>query len=367
MIVMNGAASDVCLRASPILEPISNIDPGHLACINLERLMLNFAPIGHLRRLAPALAFAASTLIGSTAWAQTQEQVPGYYRKAVGDSVVTAIYDGYIDLNPGHLKGLTPKEVQTLVAREFQAKEQLIQTAVNAYVVQMGKKLILIDSGSSDCFGPTMGRMVDNIRAAGFQPEDIQDVLLTHMHPDHACGVTLPNGKAAFPNATVWAERKDAAYWLDDKTVARLPKGQGEFVAMAQKAIAPYASKGQFKTFSAGEQLLPGVRALASHGHTPGHTSYVLTSGAETLLLWGDIVHFHAVQLPHPEVTIEVDVDPAKAVQSRQNILALAAKNRWWVAAAHHPFPGIGHIRQEAVGYSWVPVEYGPVRRSDVK
>lgn len=329
--------------------------------------MFSFGILGKFRRILPSALLAAATISTSAAWSQTQEQVPGYYRKAVGDYVVTAVYDGYIDLNPGHLKGLTPSEVQALVAHEFQAKEQLIQTAVNAYLVQMGKKLILVDSGSSDCFGPTMGRMVENIRAAGFRPEDIQDVLLTHMHPDHACGVTLPDGTAAFPNAIVWAEAKDAAFWLNDKTAARLPAGQGEFVTMAKKAIAPYASKGRFKQFNAGDILFPGVRALGSHGHTPGHTSYVLTSGNETLLLWGDIVHFHAVQLPHPEVTIEVDVDPPAAVRSRKAILEQAAENRWLVAAAHHPFPGIGHIRRETVGYSWVPVEYGPVRRGELK
>lgn len=323
--------------------------------------------IRSLKTILPALALSASVLGSSYVSAADLQQVPGYYRKAVGEYVVTAIYDGYIDLNPDHLKGLNQEQVQSLVAREFQAKHSDIQTAVNAFLVQFKDKLVLIDSGSSDCFGPTMGRMVENIRAAGYSPADVNAVLLTHMHPDHACGVTNPDGSAAFPNATVWAEKKDADFWLNDASMKRLPESQGVFVTMAKKAIAPYAASGRFKVFNPGDEIFDGLLSIASNGHTPGHTSYLLGTGKEKMLLWGDIVHFHAVQLPHPEVTIEVDVDPKAAIKSRQNILALAANNQWLVAAAHHPFPGIGHVRREAKGYSWVPTEYGPVYRQDAK
>lgn len=320
-----------------------------------------------LHTILLALIVPTITLGSLNASASDLEQVPGFYRKAVGEYVVTAIYDGYIDLDPKHLKGLRQNEIQALVAREFQAKNSQIQTAVNAFLVQFKDKLLLVDSGSSNCFGPTMGRMVENIKASGYNPTDVDAVLLTHMHPDHACGVTNPDGTAAFPNATVWAEKKDADFWLDDASMKNLPASQGVFVTMAKKAIAPYASSGRFKVFNPGDELFSGLRSIASNGHTPGHTSYLLGTGKEKMLVWGDIVHFHAVQLPHPEVTIEVDVNPKAAVQSRQNILAMAANNQWLVAAAHHPFPGLGHVRREAKGYSWVPTEYGPIFRQESK
>lgn len=319
------------------------------------------------RRILPALALSAATLASMHASATDLQQVPGFYRKAVGEYVVTAVYDGYIDLNSKNLNGLTQTQIQSLIVREFQAKSGEVQTAVNAFLVQFKDKLVLIDSGSSDCFGPTMGRMVENIKAAGYNPADVNAVLLTHMHPDHACGVTNPDGTAAFPNATVWAEKKDAEFWLDDASMKRLPDSQGVFVTMAKKAIAPYAANGRFKVFNPGDEIFSGLLSVASNGHTPGHTSYLLGNGKEKMLIWGDIVHFHAVQLPHPEVTIEVDVDPKSAIKSRKNILALAADNKWLVAAAHHPFPGIGHVRREAKGYSWVPTEYGPLYRDDAK
>jgi len=303
-------------------------------------------------------AFLSITMAHAAAPVE-QAQVPGFYRQQVGEAVVTAVYDGYVALDPKSLTGLSQQQIQQNIARLFQAKNAAIQTAVNAFVVRIGSNLVLIDSGSADCFGPTMGRMLENLKAAGFKPEDIDTVLLTHMHPDHACGITTPDGKAAFPNATIWASSKDADFWLNSASAARLPEGQRSFVKMAQDAVAPYSSKGRFKTFKDGDAIVPGISVVPSNGHTPGHSSYLVSSGAEKLLVWGDIVHFHAVQLPHPEVTIEVDVEPKGAVASRKRILAETARKKWLVAAAHHPFPGLGHVRKEGKGYAWVPVEYG--------
>jgi glyoxylase-like metal-dependent hydrolase (beta-lactamase superfamily II) len=319
--------------------------------------MLNksFKKLGVIGVLSAVVLGAASV---TAAPANSFEQAAGYYRQMMGDAVVTAVYDGYIDLNPQHLSGMSQAEIHKHILNEYQKASPMVQTAVNAFLVRANDQLILIDSGSSDCFGPTMGRMVDNIRAAGFAPEEISAVLLTHMHPDHACGVTLPDGKAAFPNATVWAAKRDADYWLDVNQEKNLPVDQRPFFKMARDAVAPYVAAGRFKTFEDGAPIVPGVEALPSHGHTPGHTSYLLSSGAQKMLVWGDIVHVHSVQLAHPEVTIAVDVDPKAAIASRQQLLAKAAKERWMVAAAHLPFPGIGHIRKETKGYSWIPAEY---------
>jgi glyoxylase-like metal-dependent hydrolase (beta-lactamase superfamily II) len=289
-------------------------------------------------------------------------QAPGFYRQRVGSSLITAVYDGYVYLNTTALSGLNAAEIQTLVARMFQSRTGVVQTAVNAFLVETGSQLVLVNSGSSDCFGPTMGRMIDNVRAAGYDPKDVDAVLLTHMHPDHACGVTSPDGKPNFPNATIWADKDDAAFWLNTGSGTQLPEGQRAFIDMARKAIAPYAEAGRFKTFDDGAEVIPGFRSIATAGHTPGHTSYLMGRGDDAVLLWGDIVHFHAVQLQHPEVTIEVDRNPAAAITTRRRILAQVADRRWWIATAHLPFPGIGHIRKDAAGYSYVPAEYAPLR-----
>jgi glyoxylase-like metal-dependent hydrolase (beta-lactamase superfamily II) len=135
---------------------------------------------------------------------------------------------------------------------------------------------------------------------------------------------------------------------------------------MARDAVAPYRAAGRFRTFSAsagaGDELVPGVRAVPEFGHTPGHVGYLFTSGKEKLLLWGDVIHSHAVQFRSPQVAIEFDTDSHQAVITRNRVLADAARDKLWVGGAHLPFPGIGHVRREQVGYTWVPVEYGPIR-----
>lgn len=287
-----------------------------------------------------------------------EAQVPGFYRQQVGQAVVTAIYDGYGKVDPKDLAGLSQGQIQRNITRQFQAANAPIRTAFNAFVVRIGSQLVLIDSGAADCFGPTAGRLLANLKAANITPEDIDTVLLTHMHPDHVCGIMAPGGIAAFPNATVWASSRDANFWLNSASAARIPEEQRSFMKMAQDAVAPYISKGRFKTFNDGDAILSGISVMPSNGHTPGHSSYLISSGADKLLVWGDIVHVYSVQLPHPEVSIEVDVEPEVAVASRKRILAETAKNKWLVAAAHHPFPGLGHVRSEGNGYAWVPIEY---------
>ncbi|MEQ5806480.1 MBL fold metallo-hydrolase [Alteromonas sp. NFXS44] len=315
----------------------------------------------NISRSMSALGVVSILTLSLAAQAEPTEkyqQAAGFYRQMVGDVVVTAIYDGFIGLNPGHLSGMSQKQIQEYIFNEYQKTSPLVQTAVNAFLIDDGQRLVLVDSGSSDSFGPTMGNMVDNIRAAGFSPEEVDDVILTHMHPDHAAGVTLPNGKAAFPNATVWAAEKDAQFWLNNESASSLPESQRVFFPIAQNAIAPYKSVGKFKTFKDSDMLFSGIKIMPSNGHTPGHTSYLLSSGSEKLLLWGDIIHVHSVQLEHPEVSIEVDVNPEAAIESRKLLLAQATKERWMIASPHLPFPGLGHLQKNGKGYRWIPVEY---------
>ena len=242
----------------------------------------------HLR-IAAAAAFAAGILALAPAAgaAGPENQQPGFYRYALGDYTVTAVYEGFIDLDPAHLSGMTQGEIQVHVARAFQAKNSTIQTSVNAFRIDTGDKLVLVDSGSTDCFGPTMGRMLESIRAAGYSAGDVDDVLLTHLHPDHACGVTNAEGKMAFPNATVWADKDDADFWLDSGTVDKLPKEQKSFVAMAQHALAPYQAAGRLRLFNEGDSLPAGIKAVSSASHTPGHTSYLVHSQTAALMVWG--------------------------------------------------------------------------------
>ncbi|PHM36741.1 metallo-beta-lactamase [Xenorhabdus mauleonii] len=326
--------------------------------------MKKFLKASHI---ALALALTASTSIIPTAFSKSSDQqkinqAPGYYHQMVGNIMVTALYDGYINLPSSLLQGITKKDIQTLFSRMFivEGKEG-VQTAINAYLAHTKEGLILVDAGSAKCFGPTMGNIVSNIHAAGYTPEDVKAVLLTHLHPDHVCGLKSDDGTAAFPNATVYTAEEEENYWLNPANRGAISEKNLPSLKMVQEALAPYIAKHAFRTFKKGENIVTGIKAMPTFGHTPGHTSFKIHSDGSNMLILGDIVHSHAVQFIRPEVSIDFDIDNAKAIEARKNVFKIASQDKWLIGAAHLPFPGIGHVRKEQKGYAWVPVEYSPL------
>lgn len=325
-----------------------------------------------MRKIAAAVAVACAAALApvavsaqTAAPAQIRTQVPGFYRFAVGDFVVTALYDGYVDLQNKLFKGVSADDFKALLQRMFVENEKgAAQTAVNAYLLHTGDKLALIDAGAAGAFGPTLGAMLENLRASGYDPAQVDAVLLTHLHPDHAAGLTTADGKAAFPNADVWVAKAEADFWLNADVAAKAPEGMQPMFKLAQSVVAPYQAAGKFRTFAPGETLpVSGVAAASSAGHTPGHTSYLVKSKETSLLVWGDVVHSHAAQFADPNVSVEFDVDQPAAVAARKKLLEEAAAAKLWVAGAHLPFPGIGRVRADGGGrYAWVPAEFSPLR-----
>ena len=319
-------------------------------------------PTRWLRRGIAALA-GSMLMLSFAAQAgapQVKTQAPGFYRMMLGDFEVTALFDGTIDLEPKKLlTNTTQAQVGKLLDRSFD--KDLVPTSVNAYLVNTGSKLVLIDTGAGSLFGPTLGNLRNNLLAAGYKPEQVDDVLITHMHGDHVGGLIV-DGKLAFPNATVHAGQEDADFWLSK---ANLEKASAEMKGYFQGAMAsmnPYVDAGKFKPLKGGTELVPGVKAVPAHGHTPGHNTYVLESKGQKLVLWGDLMHVAAVQFAQPQVTISFDVDSKPAAVERKKAYADAAQGRYLVGSAHLPFPGLGHIRAEGQGYVWVPVDYQQVR-----
>lgn len=291
-------------------------------------------------------------------------QVPGYYRMALGDDVtVTAYYDGPVYLQTSVLKNADGLDLNGLLqAMYVPISKDGVQTSVNAYLIQQKDRLTLIDAGAAKCFGDTLGNLVDNIKVSGVSPEEIDEVIVTHMHPDHACGATNPDGTAAFTNAEFVAPKDDADYWLSESIANAAPEADRVFFAAARRTVAPYKAAGKFRTFEKGESPVSGIESVDEAGHSPGMTGYLIGSGDRQLLVWGDVVHSHAVQFKHPEVSVVFDHDPEAAIATRMRILKYAVQGQLWIAAAHLPFPGIGHVVTDGDAYRWVPVEYSPVR-----
>ena len=311
-------------------------------------------------RLAIATALAFTTLAAPTlALAEApmaKSQAPGWYRMKLGAFEVTALSDGTVTLPVDKLlSNVKPATVEQLLARSY--LKAPLETSVNGYLINTGAKLVLIDVGAAGLFGPTLGKLVANLKASGYTPEQVDEIYITHMHPDHVGGL-MEGGKMAFPNATVRAHVKEGEFWLSQANLDKAPADNKSFFQGAMASLNPYVAAGKLKPFDGETELVPGIRAIPATGHTPGHTIYAVESQGNKLVVWGDLMHVAAVQFVQPSVTIAFDSDPKAAAPARIKNYADAAKKGYFVAVAHVSFPGIGQLRADGKGYDWVPANY---------
>lgn len=315
-----------------------------------------------LRALLASACLSAAIAVPVTTQAsapQAKVQAPGWYRTMVGDIEVTVLSDGTMKLPVTQLLKGDATRMEDALRRNFQGEQ--VETSVNTYLVNTGSKLVLVDTGSGALFGPGGGGLAKNLRAAGYRPEQVDEIYITHMHGDHIGGL-VQGGKRAFPNATLRIDKRDTDYWLSDTIMASAPEEAKQFFKAARGAVTPYQKAGKLKTFEGSTPLVPGVSAVSAYGHTPGHTIYTVESKGQKLVLWGDLMHVAAVQFEDPAVTIAFDTDSGAAAQARQVAYADAAKNGFLVGAAHLPFPGLGHLRAADKGYVFVPLNYSSLK-----
>lgn len=304
-----------------------------------------------------ALVTAGFSLSTSAAPLSThQAQAPGYYRMAFGDWQITAVSDGTVTVPFDKLMtNISPQDLQKRMAQENLPVQA--ETSINAFVINTGKELILVDAGAGDLLGNAGGHLPENLRAAGIDPAAITTLLLTHIHGDHSGGLQR-DGKPVFPNATVRVDQRDVDFWLNPAHEKDVEEGQRHTFAESERSLRPVIDAGKLSTFHAPAQIAPGIEAIPAAGHTPGSVIYRINHGGKTLMLWGDIVHAKAVQLPQPQVAIRFDVNQQQAVTTRESVLTQVAREGDWIAAAHIAFPGIGKVMKAEQGYRWVPVNY---------
>lgn len=284
------------------------------------------------------------------------EQAPGYYRMELGKLRITAVSDGTVTIPLNTLLiNISPEKLRQSMANEAMTPQA--ETSINAYVIDDGKKRILVDTGAGELFGSDGGHLLKNLAAAGYPAESIDAVLLTHIHADHSAGVSRA-GKPAFLAADVYVDKRDADFWLNPANINQVEADEAHTFAESEKTLRPVINAGRLKTFQAPATLINGIRAESTAGHTPGSVLYRVESEGQTLVLWGDIIHAKAVQLPDPHVAIHFDVDSKKAIATRERVLKQAADQGYWVAAAHISFPGLGHVKREGSGYRWVESNY---------
>jgi glyoxylase-like metal-dependent hydrolase (beta-lactamase superfamily II) len=276
------------------------------------------------------------------------EQVPGIYRLRVGDIVVTALCDGYLEGGLEVLLNISAEEATDLLERAGRPA----RASINAFAIHSGGRIALVDTGAGSSVGPTAGRLPANPTAAGMAPYEIDTVLLTHMHPDHTPGLTDGARAPFFPNAELRMHEDEAAYWQDDAALSRAMRPNRSFFPAARAQLGAYRDR--LRPVQPGK-VFPGVTWIPMAGHTPGHTGYLIASGDASLLIWGDIVHIQDVQIPRPDTAFFADVDSMAAAATRRRVLDMVATDRLLVGGMHIHFPGLARVVRDGTAFQLVP------------
>jgi glyoxylase-like metal-dependent hydrolase (beta-lactamase superfamily II) len=322
------------------------------------------------RRAVLATTALAAAPIAGPALAQTtpsapvpaqgsaSRQAPGFYRYKVGDIEVTAINDGFAQRPlEGFVRNAELSQVQQAMQEAFLPSNAL-PIAFTTLVLNQGGRLTLIDTGNGDMGAPTSGRWMANFRAAGFDPAQVNTVVISHFHGDHINGVRLKDGTAVFPNAEVMVPAAEWAFWMDDAKMNQAPEGMKGAFQGVRRVFGPIASN--VKRYEMDKEVVPGLTAVAAPGHTPGHTAYMLSSGNGKLMIMSDTTNHPALFVRNPDWSAVFDMDADQARATRRRMLDMAASERAQVAFYHAPFPATGYIAKDGNGFRFVPVQWSP-------
>jgi glyoxylase-like metal-dependent hydrolase (beta-lactamase superfamily II) len=285
------------------------------------------------------------------------KQVAGFYRFNIGDFEITSLHDGHTnyEVTATRFPNAPVDDVVKLMESQFIAAKPGI-SPFNTMVVNTGTKLVLIDSGFNNNGAPTTGKMAENMAAAGIDPKQIDTVLISHFHPDHINGLRSKEGALVYPNAEIVVPSREVAHYLDDAKMNAVPEAaRGAFV-VARRVFSPNLK--DIRQAEWGKEWAPGITAIQSDGHTPGHVSFVVSSGTKSLLVIGDASNDPRIFARKPEWHLGFDLDKAQAVTSRKKLLDMAAADKMQTAFYHAAFPATGFIAKNGTDYDWFPVSY---------
>ena len=306
--------------------------------------------------LAGGSALAATGLAGAPSLAKApmlNTQAPTFYRFKLGNAEATIVSDGPLPLGDpsGAFLGLSKDEIKRQLNDNFLPLENAVLEQ-NSLIVNTGSHLVLFDTGMGTArdFGPTTGKLLNSMKQAGIDPKDIDAVVMSHAHIDHIGANVGDDGKSNFPNAQFYLMQSDFDFWTDEKLAGGPLKA---FLAQAKKNLLPVRDRIVF--IKDGQEILPGITAIAAHGHTVGHTVYMISSGGKSMCYIGDLTHHPVLLMEKPLTEFAYDTDPKQSAQTRVRLLNMFAANRTPIVAYHFAWPGFGHVAKQGDGFRYFP------------
>ena len=320
--------------------------------------------------LAGAAGVAAAPLwpfISANAAAPlADKQAPSFYRYKVGDVQVNAIFDGSttFDLTDSFVLNAKKDEVSAALDKAFLPKDKMT-LLFTPLAINIGGKTVVIDTGmggaSLAASKGQNGQFVTNLVAAGIDPKSVDMVVISHFHGDHINGLLNADNTLAFPNAEVMVPAVEWKYFMDDGEMSRAPEGRMQTVFKNARRVLEAGLKKKATPYEWGKEVVPGLLAVETIGHTPGHTSYVLSSGSDKVFIQSDVTNHPALFVVNPGWRAFFDQDAAQAETTRRKIYDMLVAEKMRVQGFHYPFPGLGNVVKDGSGYRLVPAQWNPV------
>jgi glyoxylase-like metal-dependent hydrolase (beta-lactamase superfamily II) len=311
------------------------------------------------RSLLGTAAATSVTALASPVWAAAPaagKQAPGFYRYKVGDVEVTVITDGVIrlPLPANFVSNVKTEDVKAALTAAHMSPD-IFNNTYTPVVLNTGGKLVLIDTGVGEggfnATKGTAGQFMNNLASAGLKPESIDTVVISHYHGDHMNGLLRADNSITFPNAEILVPAKEHAFWMDDGEMARAPKGRMEGLFKNNRRVFSGDVMKRVRTYEWDKEVLPGLLAVGTPGHSAGHTSHILTSGASKVYIQADVTHVPYLFARHPGWHAFYDQIPDMAEATRRKVYDMLAAEKMMVQGFHYPFPAHAYIEKSGEGY----------------